>query len=652
MMGAPSFKQGTLTSILLLMALSVSFIAYVWAEKAIDRANEQRFLSAKLADELRHSSDDLTLMVRLFVVSGKPAYAEYFRDILDIRDGIHPRPIDYDNIYWDFVLNGEADPHKIKSGSRGEPLLERMRQAGFTEAEFAKLEEAKRNSDDLTGLEFKAMSLRRNGGAEARDEALAIVFGSDYIAAKAAIMHPIDDFQEMIEKRTRAEVDFTIRRALILRYVSIAIGLLLVLALLKNYSTLQRILGGTPDSLHQQITALGKGDFSQTIPLAPGQEDSVMGWLAETREKLLSSDQARQRAESRLRADEQKLRSLYELSPLGLALTDMQGRYIEFNEAFRRITGYETEELKQLDYWALTPRRYEMDEARQLDNLRTTGRYGPYQKEYLRKDGSLVSLCLNGMLLVGEDKQHYIWSIVEDISDRLLRERNLLRSNAELEQFAYIASHDLQTPLRNMVSYAQMLERRYKGKLDSDADDFIGFIVENGKQMSSLIHDLLQFARITQQATTLHATSARVALDSALQPLSQLMQQTGAEISIGELPEVLADENQLISLFQNLIGNALKYRHPERPPRIAVSAEPAEANFWRFSIDDNGIGIAPAYHEKIFEMFQRLSPPGQTGGTGIGLAICRRIVHRLGGEIEIAHSSPDGTSFTFTLQHP
>ena len=236
------------------------------------------------------------------------------------------------------------------------------------------------------------------------------------------------------------------------------------------------------------------------------------------------------------------------------------------------------------------------------------------------------------------------WRAVEARTDELAR------SNADLEQFAYVASHDLQTPLRNIVSYTQLLERRYRGRLDSDADDFIGFIVSSSKQMAQLISDLLEYSRVSNQSSPLQPVSAAQAAAQAIGNLKPDIDRIGAEVVLGDLPVVMAEPNLLASLFQNLIGNALKYRSPNRPLRVSVSAQRLDADRWRLAVADNGIGIDPAYHEKVFEIFQRLSPNSGAGGTGIGLTICRRIVHRFGGRIEL-HSSPgDGATFSVVLR--
>ncbi|WP_254430935.1 sensor histidine kinase [Magnetospirillum sp. LM-5] len=263
----------------------------------------------------------------------------------------------------------------------------------------------------------------------------------------------------------------------------------------------------------------------------------------------------------------------------------------------------------------------------------------------------LVLRPLTGSMIVHTNDMRQQIEVLERTKAELQeRTHQLAQSNTDLEQFAYVASHDLQTPLRNIVGYTQLLERRYKGQMDKDADDFITFIVDNSKQMSRLINDLLEYSRVTSQAKPLLPVSARAAVDMALMHLRTDIEKTAATINVGELPRVIADQTRLVSLFQNLIGNAIKYRSPDRPVKIEVTAAPISPTQWRFSVADNGIGIPAQYHDKIFEIFQRLDPTAKAEGTGIGLTLCRRIVTRFGGSIWVESQPDEGSTFHFTLR--
>lgn len=230
------------------------------------------------------------------------------------------------------------------------------------------------------------------------------------------------------------------------------------------------------------------------------------------------------------------------------------------------------------------------------------------------------------------------------------RSEELARSNADLEQFAYVASHDLQTPLRNIAGYAQLLARRYKGRLDPDADEFIDFIVGGAKNLAVMIPDLLEYARVSRSPPEPEPVALETVMASVLINLGPDLKEAGAELKIDPMPTVMGEPRQLESLFQNLISNALTYRRDDEAPRIAVTARRHGRDQWLLSVEDNGIGIDPAYFEKIFIIFQRLDPARHPGGTGIGLALCRRIVTRFGGEIWVESEPGRGTAFRFTLR--
>ncbi len=233
------------------------------------------------------------------------------------------------------------------------------------------------------------------------------------------------------------------------------------------------------------------------------------------------------------------------------------------------------------------------------------------------------------------------------LEQETLQRQELARSNAELQQFAYIASHDLQEPLRMVTSYLQLLERRYKGQLDPDADDFIQFAVDGALRMRTLINDLLTYSRIGTRGHAFELTSCTAAVEQAIANLKLAIEESGAVITYPDLPQLQADPTQLIQLFQNLLSNAIKF-HGEAPVRIAIAISQTE-DAWLFSVQDNGIGLDPQYADQIFVIFQRLNNRTHYPGTGIGLAVCKKIVERHGGKIWVEAELNQGSTFYFTI---
>jgi PAS domain S-box-containing protein len=231
------------------------------------------------------------------------------------------------------------------------------------------------------------------------------------------------------------------------------------------------------------------------------------------------------------------------------------------------------------------------------------------------------------------------------------KKQELMRSNAELEQFAYIASHDLQAPLQTIGNYSKLLQRRYQNKLDEKADKFLYYIVDSAQRMQNQIEDLLEYSRIGKQNRNYETIDSQLILDKAIANLRLLIDKNKAQINIfNPLPTLVVDSNQILLLWQNLIANAIKYR-TEEPPTIDISAK-HQGNFWLFKITDNGIGIDPKYYQRIFQIFQRLHTQEEYPGTGIGLAICQRIVENHKGSIWVESNGENGSAFCFTIAYP
>jgi PAS domain S-box-containing protein len=340
-----------------------------------------------------------------------------------------------------------------------------------------------------------------------------------------------------------------------------------------------------------------------------------------------------------------------------IVMLDLDGLVVIWNEGAERIKGYRAEDIIG-QHFSCFYTADDISDGLPVSELATATRYGRSEDEgwRVRKDGSrfyandvITALRDNNGLLRGFGK------ITRDITERIRTEEQrtktaaeLKRSNDQLEQFAFVASHDLQEPLRMVASYTQLLARRYRGQLDSDADEFIAYAVDGCNRMQSLIRDLLAYSRSGADKKLLREISGEAALKEALTNLRVSIEDSGALVTNDPLPAITSDDTQLVQVFQNLVGNAIKY-HGASTPLVHVSAVKNADKEWIFSVRDNGLGIAPQYFERIFTIFQRLHGKHEFGGTGIGLAICKKIVEQLGGRIWVESELEKGSTFHFAL---
>ncbi|MEO7425268.1 MAG: ATP-binding protein [Fibrobacteria bacterium] len=370
-----------------------------------------------------------------------------------------------------------------------------------------------------------------------------------------------------------------------------------------------------------------------------------------------------------------RLTAIIEAIPTALIMIDRRGAIVMVNREAENVFGYSREEFLSLGIESLVPEKFRGNHPALREGFHgnpQARRMGIGRDLYtLRKDGSEFPVEI-GLNPIESDSERYVLSAIVDITDRkrmeaALRELNeelekrvhdrtaelaraneaMERSNIELKQFAYIASHDLQAPLRSISGFVQLLKQDYGAKLDGQAEEWIRRTVESTQYMQTLIKDLLSYSQVDSRARPFSGIDCGHAFDEAVAMLDGSIRDSGATVTRDALPTVLGDRSQLVQLFMNLVSNGIKY-HGVEPPRVHASARLTDEK-WTITLRDNGIGIAPKHHERIFEIFQRLHTRRAYPGTGIGLAVCRRVVEHHGGSIGVDSSPGQGAAFHFTI---
>jgi PAS domain S-box-containing protein len=382
-----------------------------------------------------------------------------------------------------------------------------------------------------------------------------------------------------------------------------------------------------------------------------------------------------ERAVETLRLSDARYRRLFETAQDGILILDAEtGQVVDANPFMKELLGYSQEEFLGRKLWEIGPFKGEDASKSAFAELQVNDRLHYEGLPLEAKDGRRVEVeFISNAYLV--DTTRFIQCNIRDITERMrvnqaletankemafqIEEKGkradelvminaeLARSNAELEQFAYVATHDLQEPLRAVASCVQLLQKRYEGQLDDKAREFITHAVDGTKRMQTLINDLLAYSRISTDAQVFVSTNCELVLQEALANLTVAIAESDAVVTQDALPMVSGDATQLTQLFQNLVGNALKFRG-ERPPKIHIGVARKNGD-WRFSVADNGIGMESQYFERVFLVFQRLHTRKEYQGTGIGLAICKKVVERHGGRIWAESEPGQGATFCFTI---
>ena len=365
----------------------------------------------------------------------------------------------------------------------------------------------------------------------------------------------------------------------------------------------------------------------------------------------------KRRTESALRKSNDRFQHLVETTKvLPCELDLLTWRFTYVGPQAERMLGYPLDDWYAKGFWSAHVRLEDPNAIAPLcDTADFCARDHEFTCRMLAKNGKEIPFHCVVRSMAGENGARILRGFMMDISEMKAMEEalarhaeELARSNAELQQFASIASHDLQEPLRMVSFYTQLLAKRYKGKLDADADEFIGYAAEGATRMANLIRHLLEYSRVSSRKPDFAPIDCEAVFEQSLTNLQMALQESGAVVTHDPLPQVEGDATQLVQLLQNLIGNAIKFRRPEMTAQVHVAVE-EKATEWIFSVRDNGIGIEQEYYDTIFAIFQQLHSRDKYEGSGVGLAICRRIVERHRGRIWVDSTPGEGTTFHFTL---
>ncbi|CAG9933161.1 Histidine kinase [Candidatus Nitrotoga arctica] len=631
------------------VALFITFNFYVNSVNKIDRANEQRLMSFHLTDQMRQSTDDLSLMARIYVMNPNLRYKKYYQNILDIRNGKMFRPEGYFNVYWDMVL-ANAISAPIENGP-GIPFLDLMRQSGLTEEEIGKLNEAKTNSDLLATVEFVAMKLAESTGPDAEDRhttARQMISDENYHKAKAKIMKPINEVYLLVEKRTVDAVHEAEYIAFISRLILIVVTLFVTFMLWRAYVSLRATLGGSADEVQTQITRIGRGDFSISSTIKVGMENSVVAGLSKMQNKLQANEIERKQAEEALR-----IAAVAFESQESLMITDANGVVLRVNKAFTKTTGYTAEEVI-----GQTPKLFQSDlyDADFYDAMwETIQLTGTWHGEVWgsRKNGELYPKWLTISAVQGDDGAvtHYVGADI-DITELSNARIAAEKANRAKSEFISSMSHELRTPLNAILGFAQLLEH---GSPAPTPTQMIRLkeILRGGWYLLDLINEILDLALIESGKVSLspeHMSLQEILLEckTMMEPQAKLRD---IQLNFPQLDHslfVYADRTRVKQVLINLLSNAIKYNCEHGTVEVTCNANALKQV--RISIKDTGEGLFPEKLAQLFQPFNRLGQESSSvEGTGIGLVVSKKLIEQMGGNIGVESTVGAGSVFWFDL---
>ncbi|MCW7469636.1 hybrid sensor histidine kinase/response regulator [Leptospira kanakyensis] len=644
-----------LLNIILFIFVAVAFLFYTASERNIDEAEENRYHSLQIANELRQSSDQLTNLVRLYVIQREAKYKIYFQMILDIRNGKRPRPKDYSYAYWDLVIANKLPPPSEEGETVS--IYDSMRKANFHESDFILLSESKLKSDELTKIEFEAMSIAERDmkkGSIANPKAITLLYDDNYLRAKAEIMKPINGLYNQLNDRTTKAIEDAKNIVFLLRTILIITGFFFAISLFLTHRSLTSIIGGSVDEAFRKISLLGDGNFYEDLhPF--DHRNSILGRLNITQKRLQELYEEGESTKQRLTNSESRLREILDNVSACIYLKDKDGRYIFANREVCNLFGKPLEEiLNQTDEKFLDKETAKVlianDKSVLIDGI-------TIQKEETIEnllDGKVTSYLTVKIPLRNQNGEIYaLCGISTDISitKEIQKELERAKDSAEIankakSEFLASMSHEIRTPLNGVIGLTQIL---FKTNLDEEQKSLVTSIASAGKSLLIILNDILDFSKIEvgkmkieKLNFDIHHLVSEVydllSIESKWKPIDLKL-----DIDPNVPKFIYSDPGRIRQIIFNLLGNAIKFTE-KGSVTLRVKRETDKI---RIEAEDTGIGIAKDKIESIFHKFSQAdaSTSRKYGGTGLGLSISERLVSLLGGTIGVSSELNKGSLF-------
>ncbi|MCG6143527.1 PAS domain-containing hybrid sensor histidine kinase/response regulator [Leptospira bandrabouensis] len=650
-----------LSNIILFIFVTIAFLFYTASERNIDEAEENRYRSLRIANELRQSSDQLTNLVRLYVIQRDKKYKEYFQMILDIRNGDFPRPQNYGYAYWDFVIAGKLPP----PSDEGEKIsiYELMKNANFLESDFLLLSQSKIKSDELTKIEFQTMSLVERdmkNGFKTDPRVINSLFDDHYLQAKAEILKPINDLYYQLNDRTTKAIEDAKKKVFVFKTILVTAAVFFAMSLFLTHRSLTTIIGGSVDEAFHKISSLGEGNFSGDIKPAMFK-NSILHSLNITQKRLQQLYEESESSKKSVIESESKLRSILDNVSACIYLKDINARYLFANKEVCDLFGYPLEEiLNQTDDKFL-----DKETAKQIlkndKSVLLEGKTLHAEEEITsRVDGKTYSFLTVKIPLKNQSGEIYaLCGISTDIglTKEIQKELERAKDTAEIanrakSEFLASMSHEIRTPLNGVIGLTQIL---LKTNLDLEQESLVKSIASAGNSLLTILNDILDFSKMEAGKLTIEKIKFDIhhTVTEIFDLLSIGSKSKSIELKLEIDPNVpqfiYSDPGRIRQIIFNLLGNAIKFTEKG----YVILRLKKEKEWIRIEVEDSGIGIANEKKQFIFHKFSQAdaSTSRKYGGTGLGLAISERLVSLLGGTIGVESQLNKGSIFWCNLPY-